>query len=222
LKLLLVILFLLFVAMFVVLYLLFVTMFVLLLSVTMSVVLLLVFILLIIIVFFCPTLIRATVEIIASLTINFLATTAFTRAAVVHTTRLHTTLGAFIPMVLTNGKAAKIARLVALALAFGAVRKVSSATHSTILHMKTHAGVALDRSTAGTCTLWGAKTFLIARLTTIHVTADSTTESRCSIKVDEVTALGTLPLLLNNGFLESCVCLGHIHDGLPISGLLGD
>jgi hypothetical protein len=88
--------------------------------------------------------------------------------------------------------------------------------------MIAHAGVAFDRSTAGTCTLRGAKTFLKAMLTTIHVTADSTAESLFSIEIDEIAALGTLPLLLNDGFMESRICFCHIHYGLPISGLLSD
>jgi hypothetical protein len=88
--------------------------------------------------------------------------------------------------------------------------------------MLAHAGVALDLSTARTWTAWGAKTFLIARLTTIHVTTDSTAESLFSIEIDEIAALGALPLLINDGFLESRIYLCHIHYGLPISGLLSD
>jgi hypothetical protein len=126
-----------------------------------------------------------------------------------NSTRLHTTLGAFIPMVLANRKAAKITRLVALALARFTVRLRSSATHPAIVRMIAHARVALDCSTAGTCLAWGAKSFLIARLTAIHVATDSTAESRSrsSVEIDEIAALGALPLLLNDGFLESHVCL---------------
>jgi hypothetical protein len=141
-------------------------------------------------------------------------------------TRLHTTLGAFNAMVLAIRKAANNTRLLALALACFTERSRLSTTHSTIIQMIAHARVALNRSTAGTFTVWGAKSFLMATLTTIHVATDSTAESRssCSIRieVDEIAALRTLPLLIDHGFLESRVCLGHIHNTLPIAGLLSD
>jgi hypothetical protein len=72
--------------------------------------------------------------------------------------------------------------------------------------MIAHIGVALDRSTARTGLLWFAS---IAGLTTIHITTDSTAKSRSrsSIEVDEIAALGTRPLLVNDSFLETRIRL---------------
>lgn len=114
-----------------------------------------------------------------------------------NSTRLHTALGAFLTMVLANGKAAQIADRKTCRTCLGMFYSMPQ-----ILCHTSHNPPNDDRvcrsgtrsCTAGTCLAWGANSFLIAMLTTRLVTTVSTGESRsrCTIKIDEIAALDTL------------------------------